>query len=121
MRFVFSGSRGWRHREPVRRAIAALPENAVVVTGGALGLDAIAELEASRAGREVEVYEADWDRYGSGAGHRRNEQMILLPGVESVRAFRARGESPGTDGAVRFAKSRGVAGRLVREGGGGET
>ncbi|MDQ3316863.1 MAG: DUF4326 domain-containing protein, partial [Actinomycetota bacterium] len=46
MRFVFSGSRGWRHRGPVRRALAALPEGAVVVTGGARGLDAIAELEA---------------------------------------------------------------------------
>lgn len=114
-RFVFSGSRGWRHREPVCRAIAALPEGAVVVTGGARGLDAIAELEASRAGLEVEVYEADWDRLGKGAGHRRNEEMILLPGVEGIRAFRARGKSPGTDGAVRFASTKGVAGRILKE------
>lgn len=115
-RFVFSGSRGWGHRGPVRDAIAALPENAVVVTGGARGLDAMAELEASRAGLEVEVYEAEWDKHpGKSAGHRRNERMILLAGVEGLRAFRASGKSPGTDGAVRFARSRGVVGRLVKE------
>lgn len=114
-RFVFSGSRGWTHGEPVRRAIAALPAGAVVVTGGARGLDAIAELEASRAGLEVEVYEADWDRFGRSAGHRRNERMIALPGVEGLSAFRSRGRSPGTDGAVRLAKGSGIRGSLTRE------
>ncbi len=114
-RFVFSGSRGWFHREPVRRALRSLPEGAVVVTGGARGLDAVAELEASRLGFEVEVFEADWDRFGRSAGHRRNEEMISLPGVEALNAFRSRGRSPGTDGAVRLAKAADIGGRLVRE------
>lgn len=114
-RFVFSGSRGWTHGEPVRRAIAALPAGAVVVTGGARGLDAIAELEASRAGLEVEVYEADWDRFGRSAGFRRNEDMLKLPNVMGVLAFRCRGKSSGTDHTVRFAKALRLRGRVLRE------
>ena len=114
-RFVFSGSRGWRHRGPVRRAIAGLPEDAVVVTGGARGLDAMAELEASRAGLEVEVYEAEWDLYGRSAGQRRNARMMALPGVEGLSAFRCAGRSPGTDGAVELARGRGIRGLLVKE------
>jgi hypothetical protein len=32
-----------------------------------------------------------------------------------MRAFRARGKSPGTDGAVAFAREKGLAGHLIRE------
>lgn len=114
-RFVFSGSRGWFHREPVRRALEALPEGAVVVTGGARGLDAVAELEASRLGLAIEVFEADWGRFGRSAGFRRNEEMLKLPNVLGVRAFRCRGKSNGTDHAVRLAQTKGIRGRVLRE------
>jgi protoporphyrinogen oxidase len=95
--------------------MAALPAGAVVVTGGARGLDAVAELQAARAGLEVEVFEADWDRYGRSAGLRRNEAMLRLPDVLGVFAFRRRGKSKGTDHTVRLAKTMGVRGRVLKE------
>lgn len=114
-RFVFSGSRGWFHRAPVRRLLEGLPEGAVVVTGGARGLDAVAESEASRLGLAVGVFEADWDAHGKKAGPIRDERVLKLPGVEALYAFRSKGRSPGTDGAVRLAKRADISGRLVRE------
>jgi hypothetical protein len=41
--------------------------------------------------------------------------MISLPGVEGLSAFRSRGRSPWTDGAVRLAKGSGIRGSLTRE------
>ncbi|MDQ3316862.1 MAG: hypothetical protein M3522_05945, partial [Actinomycetota bacterium] len=66
-------------------------------------------------GLEVEVYEADWDALGTKAGPIRNERMLSLPGIEDLSAFRAKGRSLGTDGAVRLAKSFGIRGSLTRE------
>lgn len=46
-----------------------------VVSGGARGADAAGEVWARRQGCAVEVFPADWELYGRGAGPRRNGQM----------------------------------------------
>lgn len=115
MRYVFCGSRGWIHRVPIRERLKELPEDAVVVVGGARGADTIAEEEARAMGLAVEVYPARWDEEGRSAGFRRNERMLNLRDVAGVFAFRCRGRSNGTDHTVRLAKSLGIAGRVVSE------
>lgn len=49
--------------------------NIVIVSGCASGADAIGERYAEENGFEVEKYPADWNKYGTSAGPRRNKQM----------------------------------------------
>lgn len=46
-----------------------------VVSGGARGADDAGEGWAAVNGVLVKRFPADWDQYGKGAGHRRNEKM----------------------------------------------
>ena len=57
--------------------IANLPDDAVVVSGGARGIDSYAVASAEERGLETLVYPAEWDKYGKGAGFRRNKQIAL--------------------------------------------
>ncbi len=95
-RVIFCGSREFSDPEPVRRALSNLPAGTVVVSGGARGADRLAAREARKAGLEVEVYPAQWERHGKRAGFLRNEAMLDLEGVRAVVAFRAAGRSTGT-------------------------
>lgn len=51
-------------------------EELVVIEGGANGVDALASHWAEKHGVSVELHKADWKRYGRGAGHRRNVDMV---------------------------------------------
>ena len=57
----------------------------IIVSGGARGVDSWAEEAARHFGLGVEVYKADWDRYGRGAGHRRNTTIVEVS--DAVVAF----------------------------------
>lgn len=111
-RAVFCGSRGWTDAEPIREALSALPEGTVVVAG-ARGADRIAEREARAMGFAVEVHPARWDEEDRGAGYRRNERMVNLPGVESVHAFRRGEVSSGTDHTVGISRKAGIPNAVV--------
>jgi len=92
VRVIFSGSRDFRTREPVREILEALirrlgdPNELVVVHGAARGLDTIAGEEAARLGVSTESHPADWDEYGKAAGPMRNSHMVKL-GADLLVAF----------------------------------
>ena len=48
-----------------------------LIEGGEKGVDALAKDWAVSNGVPVETYKADWARYGRGAGHRRNTEMVF--------------------------------------------
>ena len=48
-----------------------------IIEGGAKGVDSVAGKWAENHGVQKEVHKADWARYGRGAGHRRNADMVL--------------------------------------------
>jgi hypothetical protein len=50
-------------------------DNYVVVSGGASGVDYLAELWAEKHGFEKIIFKADWKRDGKKAGFIRNEEM----------------------------------------------
>lgn len=75
---LFCGSRKWTDRERIRRDLESLPEDSVVIEGGAPGADRIARLEARKLGIHVATVDALWDFYGRPAGYRRNEAMARL-------------------------------------------
>jgi len=72
--------------------LAAKYPDAVVISGGAKGVDTAAVEDARAYGLRTEVYPADWDRHGKSAGFRRNRQIVAAADV--VVAF-WNGESRG--------------------------
>lgn len=90
MRLIIAGGRGydftsanWDRLDDLH---AAHPVTAVL-SGGAPGADHGGEVWARSRGIPVEVYAAEWGRWGSSAGPRRNREMasradavVLFPG-----------------------------------------
>lgn len=70
-----TGSRNWRSRSPIYRALIA-SKATIVVHGGAQGADDLAAQIARSLGLQVRAYPADWTRYGRSAGPRRNQEML---------------------------------------------
>jgi hypothetical protein len=99
-RVLIYGSRTWRDPEPIRAFVASLPADCTVIHGGAPGADTLAHHAATARGLHVEVYPADWQRYGRRAGPIRNEEMAAS-GLTRARGFRMPGASPGSDDMTR--------------------
>lgn len=73
-----------------------------LVSGGAKGVDAAAELWAARRGIPVRVFKPDWARYRRGAGPVRNRQMAayadaaaVFPGGSGTRNMLAEAQKAG--------------------------
>lgn len=96
-RVLVYGSRTWLDPAPIRRLIEALPSDAVVIEGGAGGADFLAGRIARERGLTVQVYLADWQKYGRRAGPIRNAQMIAEGRPTEAHGYRMPGRSPGTD------------------------
>lgn len=128
---VVTGSRelAWERGAPaIRHQLGRLPFGSLILHGdcpcricelGAelckcrqpVSADIIADWVAQSLGLDVERHPAEWNKYGRGAGPRRNEAMIDraaesgLPAV--VLAFPLPG-SRGTIHCVQYARARGV-------------
>lgn len=55
--------------------VATLPRDAVIVSGGAQGIDKEAERAAKRHGHRVQIHYPNWER-GLGAGYARNRTIV---------------------------------------------
>lgn len=97
----------------VESFVAALPPDAVVVSGGAVGPDRWAERAARARGLTVAVFLPDWERHGKRAGFVRNEQIVAnADGVLAVWD----GVSRGTMDTVNRAQQRGIPARVINVG-----
>lgn len=67
------GSRNWGDRDLIRDTIVTLPANAVIVSGGARGVDQIAESIALECGLVAVRCIPAWDFHGKRAGYIRNK------------------------------------------------
>jgi hypothetical protein len=74
-----------------------------IISGGARGADRLGEQWAWRHGIPLEVFPADWDKWGKSAGYIRNEQMANK--AEALIALWD-GESLGTAHMIRQAEVR---------------
>jgi hypothetical protein len=104
-RLAIVGSRKFAHFESVRAFVRRLKRTTTVVSGGAPGVDTIAADEAVKCRLSVDVFEADWDRFGRSAGYKRNAEMIAT--VDGLVAFWD-GRSRGTQNAIFLARQRGI-------------
>lgn len=74
MKIAVVGSRNYRSRGNVTDFVGSLPRDAVIVSGGARGVDSWAV--ESAGDRLVEVYPAEWEKWGRSAGFRRNQTIV---------------------------------------------
>ena len=73
----------------------------VIVSGGAKGADTLGEQYAEENGFNVERYLPDWEKYGRGAGIRRNKTMVEVS--DYVICFWD-GKSRGTKSTIDYAR-----------------
>jgi len=104
-RIAIVGSRGFAARWKVEDYIRSLPGTAVIVSGGADGVDTWAFEYATHRGHLVEVYPADWQEYGKRAGFLRNQ--LIVSKADRVVAFWD-GVSKGTKHTIDLALKAGV-------------
>lgn len=79
MRTIIAGSRNVKKYETVvtaiRQAVVKGFRPTCIISGGAIGVDTLGEKFAREFGFALEVYPADWNKYGNRAGVIRNEEM----------------------------------------------
>lgn len=106
MRVIIAGSRSIKHGWLVSLAIKQARQQGIdpteVVSGGAKGVDTLAEQWAARHNIPCQVMLADWDKYGRGAGMIRNRLMS-----ERAEALIAvwDGKSTGTEHMIQLMQS----------------
>lgn len=109
MKVGIVGSRGFADLEAVAEYVRSLPPGTTVVSGGARGVDSVAEKEAERAGLPTEVYRVDAEGVSSRAefsrrAHARNQ--LIVDASDRLVAFWD-GYSRGTLDSIRRAHAAG--------------
>ncbi|MFX4303025.1 DUF2493 domain-containing protein [Alicyclobacillus tolerans] len=110
LKIAIVGSRNFPHREKIEDYIKNLDKDIIIVSGGARGVDAIAEQTARQLGLKTEIYPADWKKYGKSAGYRRNIQ--IAEALDRIVAFWD-GKSKGTFHTIEIAKKQGKPVEIV--------
>jgi YspA, cpYpsA-related SLOG family len=105
VRIAIIGSRKFPSSHVVRAFVAGLPDDSLVVSGGAAGVDTWAEEAARDRGLQTLVFHANWDGLGRKAGPTRNAEIIA--NADEVVAFWD-GESRGTLNALVQARDAGL-------------
>ncbi len=79
MKIAMVGSRDFSNLNLVKNIIKQINEkypDAIIVSGGARGVDQTAEIAAIRCGLETLIFPADWETHGKKAGFLRNAQIV---------------------------------------------
>lgn len=85
--------------QAVHRLIDGMPESFAIISGGAKGVDTIAQIRAEGRGMFVKVFKPEWKRHGRRAGMLRNR--VIIASADVVFAFWD-GESPGTQNSINL-------------------
>ncbi len=106
-RVVIAGCRDYSNYEEAKLYIdfclsnIRKENNIIILSGHANGADLIGERYAKENGFKVEIYPANWKKYGRSAGPIRNRQMAEV--CDYVICFWD-GKSRGTKSMIEFAK-----------------
>lgn len=102
---------GSRHYSDYGRVLAYVQSlgDAVIISGGCRGADALAVRAARACGLPYREYPAQWEQYGRAAGPIRNQAMLDMESPDLVVAFHPDiASSRGTSDMVRRARLAGV-------------
>lgn len=111
IRVAVVGSRNFPNRYMVERFVYLLPDDVVIVSGGARGVDRWAELTAKHHRRQYRIHRAQWQKYGKAAGFVRNN--VVVKDADIVVAFH-HGGSSGTRHTIDLCARYGVPCVIVR-------
>lgn len=106
-RILVCGGRDYGNRERLFSILdVAHAANPIIdlIVGGAPGADSLAREWATERSVKLDLYPADWDRYGKAAGPIRNQQMLDEGKPHLVIAF------PGGRGTADMVKRADAAG-----------
>ena len=84
--------------------------NVIIISGGARGADLLGEKYAKDEGFDLEIYLADWKKFGKTAGFRRNEQMAEV--ADALIAFWD-GKSHGTKHMIDIMNEKNLQVKVV--------
>lgn len=87
MKVLVCGDRYWDNFDLIRKRLAKLPKDTIIIEGECKGADLMAKQAAIELKLEVESYPADWKKYGRAAGPIRNNQMLVEGKPDLVIAF----------------------------------
>lgn len=117
MRVLITGDRNWHDpglaERIVSRLIAKHGPLLTIVHGDASGIDRSFAEAAEACGIKQEAHPAEWDKYGRGAGPRRNAEMIALGAELCIAVHRDIARSLGTRDCARKAVVAGIPTCLV--------
>lgn len=113
---VVAGGRDFNDYELLKRKLTHFlsrfkPEEIEIVSGGAKGADLLGERFAKEKGCSIKSFIPDWDRYGKGAGYRRNAEMAKY--ADACVAFWD-GSSKGTKHMINLAEKEKIKLKIVR-------
>ena len=107
------GDRNWTDKDKIRKRLQDIPRHMEIIVGGARGADRIAEDVAVQLGFSVNIYYAQWDKFGRSAGPIRNREMLDQK-PDLVIAFHSNiSESKGTRDCVMEAQKRGIPTEII--------
>ncbi|AHX01094.1 hypothetical protein M316_0029 [Nitrincola phage 1M3-16] len=118
MNILIAGSRGFKNYKLLKRTIldwikenyTGNIEDLCVISGRARGADRLGEHFAEEIGCNVDLYPADWEKYGGSAGYIRNAEMIKVADVAFIFWD---GKSRGTKHSIDLCRKKGVPVCLV--------
>jgi hypothetical protein len=111
VRVAIVGSRDYPDLDKVRDYVNSLPIDAVIITGGAKGVDKAAELAARARGMTVVIHEAEWNLHGRSAGPIRNTEIVK--DCDKLVAFWDE-QTPGTKDSISKAAKAGKLEQVFR-------
>ena len=106
-KLMISGSRSIRNLRIIFDELEKLyteHPNLILISGGAKGVDSIAEEWGRFRKIQIEQHKPDWATYGKGAGIVRNKEMVLA--ADYILIFWD-GESKGTKSVIDFCEKQG--------------
>lgn len=109
MKLAIVGSRAFSALGLVKSFVCKQEFGTVIISGGAAGVDRMAEVTAHLIGFGTMIYKAEWDKYGQGAGFKRN--LTIVEKADEVVAFwdgRSKGTKHTMDLAEKAGKLRAV-------------
>lgn len=115
-KIIIAGSRGFSNYKLLReKCNEYLREkrkeyNIIIISGGARGADTLGEKYAQDEGFSLEVFLANWNKFGKSAGFRRNEQMGEV--ADALIAFWD-GKSHGTKHMIEIMENKKLLVRVV--------
>lgn len=105
MKVAIVGSRSFTQWQLIWSYMLGLPEDTVIVSGGADGADIMGETFADLIGMKTLIFLPDWNQYGKSAGIVRNADIVNA--CDKVAAFMVAAGSNGTMNTIKRAREDG--------------